>query len=141
MMSAAFSLSRAYSRVRADKHAAVETIVRVTVVRHLHTFIFGSVLKHFWRGPEGACQMRGQIEIITEILKLCLLPRTQTTIRGKTSLNHQQMKAYMGLLETRGLLERNSGKYTTTQRGGSFLEAATQLSLTLENSRVLAKGF
>lgn len=77
--------------------------------------------------------MRGQVEIITEILKLCLLPRTQTAIRGKTSLNHQQMKEYMELLETRGLLERNSGKYTTTRRGGSFLEAAVQLNLVLED--------
>jgi predicted transcriptional regulator len=77
--------------------------------------------------------MRGQIEIITEVLELCLLPRTQTNIRAKTSLNYAQIKTYLTFLTSRGLLEHDSGTYATTLRGRSFLDAAAQLSQALED--------
>lgn len=77
--------------------------------------------------------MRGQIEIITEVLELCLLPRTQTNIRAKTSLNYAQIKTYLTFLTSRDLLEHDSGMYATTLRGRSFLDAAAQLSQALED--------
>jgi len=84
--------------------------------------------------------MRGQIEIMTEILELCMIPRTQTGIRSKTSLSHAQVKTYIALLTSRGLLEIDLGKYATTLRGRSFLGAAAQLSHALEDfTRTISK--
>jgi len=77
--------------------------------------------------------MRDQIQIMTQILELCTVPRSKTNIGRKANLSSAQLKTYLRRLVSRGLLEHDSGKYMTTSKGHSFLEAITQLDYSLED--------
>ena len=77
--------------------------------------------------------MRGRIEIMCQILEVCKLPRSKTSVTRKANLNNAQLNVYLTFLISRELLERDSGKYVTTQKGCSLIEAMTELNSTLEN--------
>jgi len=50
-----------------------------------------------------------------------------------TNLSHAQLKTYLTLLTSQGLLTHNSDVYVTTEKGHRFLEVFTQLNDMLED--------
>ncbi len=46
----------------------------------------------------------------------------------KVYLSHAQLKTYLPLLTSRGLLTHSSDSYVTTEKGHRFLEAFAQLN-------------
>jgi len=74
------------------------------------------------------------MEIMAQILAFCTQARRKTRIMYGNNLSHEQLKAYLMLLTSQGLLAHNSDKYETTLRGQRFLEAFAQLHDVLDSS-------
>jgi len=72
---------------------------------------------------------RDRLEIMAEILGLCLEPRTKTHVMYGTNLSWKMLQYYLSELQSRGLLEvhSNSTRYVTTERGLDFLEKWKEL--------------
>jgi len=72
---------------------------------------------------------RDRVEIIAEILGLCLEPRSKTRVMYGTNLSWKMLQNYLSHLQERGLLEaqNNSTKYLTTERGRDFVEKWKEL--------------
>ena len=72
---------------------------------------------------------RDRVEIIAEILGLCLEPRSKTRVMYGTNLSWKMLQNYLSHLKERGLLEtqNNSTKYLTTERGRDFVEKWKEL--------------
>ena len=72
---------------------------------------------------------RDRIEIMAEILGLCLEPRTKTQVMYGTNLSWKMLQHYLSELQSRELLEvhNNSTRYVTTERGLNFLEKWREL--------------
>ena len=72
---------------------------------------------------------RDRVEIIAEILGLCLEPRSKTRVMYGTNLSWKMLQNYLSSLQERGLLEaqNNSTKYLTTERGRDFVEKWKEL--------------
>ena len=72
---------------------------------------------------------RDRVEIIAEILDLCLEPRSKTRVMYGTNLSWKMLQNYLSHLQERGLLEtqNNSTKYLTTERGRDFVEKWKEL--------------
>ncbi|MFC1487847.1 winged helix-turn-helix domain-containing protein [Thermoproteota archaeon] len=72
---------------------------------------------------------RDRVEIIAEILGLCLEPRSKTRVMYGTNLSWKMLQNYLSSLQERGLLEaqNNSTKYLTTKRGLDFVEKWKEL--------------
>ncbi len=76
---------------------------------------------------------RHRIEIMAQILAFCIHATRKTRIMYGNNLNHAQLKDYLTLLTSRGLLAHNSDTYVTTEKGHRFLEAFAQLKDVLED--------
>ncbi len=75
---------------------------------------------------------------MAEVLTLCLQARMRkTAIMYKTNLNYVQVKTYLALLTSTGLLEHGSGEYATTPKGLQFLSAFTELEELLESRNIV----
>ena len=72
---------------------------------------------------------RDRIEIMAEILGLCLKPRTKTRIMYGTNLSWKMLQHYLSCMQEHMLLEvhDNSTKYVTTKRGRDFVEKWKEL--------------
>jgi len=72
---------------------------------------------------------RDRLEIMAEILGLCLEPKTKTHVMYGTNLSWKMLQHYLSELQSRGLLEvhNNSTRYVTTKRGLDFLEKWKEL--------------
>ena len=72
---------------------------------------------------------RDRIEIMAEILGLCLEPRTKTQVMYGTNLSWKMLQHYLSELQSRELLEvhNNSTRYVTTKRGLDFLDKWKEL--------------
>ena len=72
---------------------------------------------------------RDRVEIMAEILGLCLEPRSKTRVMYGTNLSWKMLQNYLSHLQERGLLEalNNSTKYLTTERGRDFVEKWKEL--------------
>ncbi len=66
---------------------------------------------------------RGQFEIMAEILLYCRKPKAKTRIMFGTNLSFTQVRSNLELLESRGLLLLEDGKYVTTAKGVAFAQA------------------
>lgn len=66
---------------------------------------------------------RDRIEIMAEILSLCLKPKTKTRVMYGTNLSWKMLQYYLSYLQEHGLLEikNESTKYVSTQRGLDFV--------------------
>jgi predicted transcriptional regulator len=65
---------------------------------------------------------RDRVEIVAEILELCLDPKTKTHVMYGTNLSWKMLQHYLSQLQSKKLLELQSGKkYITTKRGQEFL--------------------
>jgi predicted transcriptional regulator len=67
---------------------------------------------------------RDRVEIMAEILCLCLKPQTKTQVMYGTNLSWRMLQHYLSQLKKLDLLEINekSAKYLTTQRGKEFVK-------------------
>jgi len=72
---------------------------------------------------------RDRVEIMAEILGLCLEPRTKTHVMYGTNLSWKMLQHYLSKLQSRGLLEvyDNSTRYVTSKRGLEFVEKWKEL--------------
>lgn len=72
---------------------------------------------------------RDRLEIMAEILGLCLKPRTKTHVMYGTNLSWKMLQHYLSELQSLELLEdhNNSTRYVTTKRGLDFLEKWKEL--------------
>ncbi len=77
--------------------------------------------------------MRQRVEIMTDILTLCTTPTKKTHIMYRTNLSYTQLKNYLLLLTSQGLLRSNSGEYAATDKGLRFLDAFARMSEVLED--------
>lgn len=62
------------------------------------------------------------MEIIAEILLLCVHRKAKTNIMYKTNLNYTQLQRQLEFLTAQGMLSSDAGKYATTEKGYRFLE-------------------
>jgi len=76
---------------------------------------------------------RGRMEIIAEILLFCDRRRSKTNIMYKTNLNYSQLQSNLLFLTSRGLLDRETDKYVTTEKGYRFLELFTEMQFLLND--------
>ena len=76
---------------------------------------------------------RDRVEIIAEILALCLEPKTKTHVMYGTNLSWKMLQQYLAHMQSRDLLEikNNSTKYVTTKRGQDFVVKWKQLKALL----------
>jgi predicted transcriptional regulator len=77
---------------------------------------------------------RGRLEIMAEILLYCNQEKGKTKIMYKINLNYAQLKKHLRSLTSKGLLDANTGKYFTTQKGQRFLKIFAQLYAILESA-------
>ena len=72
---------------------------------------------------------RDSVEIMAEILGLCLEPKSKTRVMYGTNLSWKMLQHYLSHLQERGLLEvhNNSTKYITTEKGRGFVEKWREL--------------
>jgi len=77
---------------------------------------------------------RGRFEIMAEILLYCNQQKGKTKIMYKTNLNYTQLKKHLRSLTSKGLLDANTDKYFTTQKGQRFLKIFAQLNAMLKSA-------
>jgi len=78
---------------------------------------------------------RDRVEIMAEILGLCLKPQTKTQVMYGTNLSWKMLQYYLSQLQSLDLLEvhGNSTKYVTTKRGQKFVEKWRELKEMLKS--------
>jgi len=62
------------------------------------------------------------LEIIVDILKVCLDGALKTEIVYQANLNFKRVDKYIPFLEARGLIENTGTSYWTTDKGKEFLD-------------------
>jgi len=66
---------------------------------------------------------RDRVEIIAEILDLCVEPKTKTHVMYGTNLSWKMLQQYLAHMQSSELLEmqNDSNKYVATKRGLDFV--------------------
>jgi len=72
---------------------------------------------------------RDKHDIVLDILKIARGGKRKTQIMYKAKLSYGQLKAYLELLNDRGLLESNNGVFHTTSKGLNFIKTYEEISL------------
>jgi len=72
---------------------------------------------------------RDKHDIVLDILKIARNGKRKTHIMYRAKLSYDQLKAYLELLNDRGLLESNNGFYRTTSKGLDFIKTYEEISL------------
>jgi len=72
---------------------------------------------------------RDRVEIMAEILGLCLESKTKTRVMYGTNLSWKMLQHYLSYMQEHGLLQvqNNSTKYVTTKRGQDWVEKWKEL--------------
>jgi len=78
---------------------------------------------------ETGSKRRDKHDIVLDILKIARSGKRKTHIMYKAKLSYCQLKAYLELLNDRGLLESNDGFYHTTSKGLNFIKIYEEISL------------
>lgn len=78
---------------------------------------------------ETESKRRDKHDIVLDILKIARGGKKKTQIMYRAKLSYGQLKAYLGLLNDRGLLETNDGVYHTTSKGLFFIKTYEEISL------------
>jgi predicted transcriptional regulator len=71
---------------------------------------------------------RDKHDIVLDILKIAKGAKRKTQIMYKAKLSYAQLKAYLELLNDRGLLESNDGFYHTTSKGLEYIKTYEEIS-------------
>ncbi|MCZ7393881.1 MAG: winged helix-turn-helix domain-containing protein [Candidatus Methanoperedens sp.] len=72
---------------------------------------------------------RNSLDIIVDILDIAIASVNKTSIVYKANLNFKLADKYLALLQKHGLIENESDKYTTTEKGKIFLNKAKEVIL------------
>ena len=72
---------------------------------------------------------RDKVEIMAEILGLCIKPKTKTKVMYGSNLSWKMLKHYIGFMQERGLLEEHesSTEFVTTDKGKNFIKKWKEL--------------
>ena len=72
---------------------------------------------------------RDRVEIMADVLVLCLKPKSKTQVMYGTNLSWKMLQQYLSQLQSLKLLEAQgkSTKYVTTKRGQEFVEKWKEL--------------
>jgi predicted transcriptional regulator len=81
---------------------------------------------------DGQKMRRSRIDIVVNILDVAKNGVNKTAIVYRSNINFTLAEKYLELLENQGLLENNSEKYITTDKGKIFLQKAKEITLQLE---------
>lgn len=83
----------------------------------------------YWCSVIAMGSKRDRVEIMAEILCLCVDPKTKTHVMYGTNLSWKMLQHYLGHMQSRGLLEmpEKSTKYVTSKRGREFLSRWKEL--------------
>jgi len=65
---------------------------------------------------------RTNLDIIADILFLCLKDRTKTSVLHKPNLNSSRLKANLNALTMQGLIAKKADRYITSEKGLCFLQ-------------------
>lgn len=76
---------------------------------------------------------RDRVEIIAEILGLCLQGKNKTNVMYGANLNYAQLQIMLKHLTSTGLLEFSSRIYITTEKGLHFLELFIEMNEVMSN--------
>jgi predicted transcriptional regulator len=79
---------------------------------------------------------RSEIEILTEILQMARRSPKKTTLLYKANLNHNLLNKYLNFLIEKGLLVRDNGVYSITDKGYEFLALSQKLQKLLEKEEI-----
>ena len=72
---------------------------------------------------------RDRVEIMAEILQLCLIPQSKTRIMYGTNLSWKMLKYYLFYIQEHGLLEtKDKIKFSTTDKGKDFIQKWNDLN-------------
>ena len=76
---------------------------------------------------------RDRVEIMAEILGLCLNPTTKTHVMYGTNLSWKMLQHYLSHMQSRELLEmyKDSKRYVTSKKGKEFLARWNELKALL----------
>lgn len=77
---------------------------------------------------------RGRIEIMADILGLCIRPQVKTRIMYHANITFRQFETYAALLKSQDLLAHETGKYIVTEKGIQFINAFSQLQNAIDGS-------
>jgi predicted transcriptional regulator len=81
---------------------------------------------------------RDRIEIIMSILGVCEGTEVnKTRIFYSTNLNFKLGQEYLDLLKKRGLMMEAGGRYRTTEKGSSFLNAGRRIQALLGSESLM----
>lgn len=72
---------------------------------------------------------RNSIDIIVDVLDIAIAGVNKTSIVYKANLNFKLADKYLALLQKHGLIENESDKYKTTEKGKIFLNKAKEVTL------------
>jgi len=107
-----------------------------TIERHINNeYHYDAVRKiedYIKEITDGMKMRRSRMDIVVEILDVAKNGVNKTAIVYRTNLNFKLADKYLILLGKQGLLENNSEKYITTEKGNIFLGKAKELTLQLE---------
>lgn len=70
---------------------------------------------------------RQKLEIISDLLEVCIKGSLKTNMVYKTNLNFKIAEVYLNLLLNKKLIMKNGETYITTQKGTGFLKKARAL--------------
>ena len=73
-------------------------------------------------GGKRSKERRGKLEIMVEILDICVEGALKTEIVYKANLNFKRVGSYLPFLEKRELIERSGSGFKTTDKGKEFLD-------------------
>ena len=76
---------------------------------------------------------RSRIDIVVNILDVAKNGVNKTAIVYRSNINFTLAEKYLELLGKQGLLEKNSEKYITSDKGKIFLQKAKEITLQLED--------
>jgi predicted transcriptional regulator len=81
---------------------------------------------------------RTDLEIVAEILGLCLKPQCKTRVMQRSNLSWKLADEYLSYLQERGLLDvhHSAIRYVTSQKGLAFLEKWARLEELLPPTRI-----
>ncbi len=75
---------------------------------------------------------RSRLEIMSDILQVCLSPSGKTQVMYKNNLSFTQLNTYLEVLISLKLLAFHTGKYKTTQKGRIFLSSCKRVERFVE---------
>jgi len=113
----------------------------VSQVLNAVSVICGYTSGYYVGGSMGGGHRRGEVEIMRDVLEVCLRGANKTKIVYGANLNFSRVEKFLGMLESLGFLvgENVPGRslvYRTTEAGVSFLHGCLKMENSLMDASV-----